>query len=352
MRSQAADRVLVEVRLRLRAWRIADAVRTAAWLTFVIAAIAVTLHAFVRPVGHLEIVVALGVVWSVLAACAWLQAIDRRECAAWADRHLEGACAFETYLEHCDGPALTPEVERQFGGSLERVASAAGDRLRAMPVETNVGRPLALATVGLLLTVVLLQVPVQMRAGARHGAITGTTAASAGNSGSVALSGARREDAATSAPERAQAAAQPASNTGTRGGVTADGRPAHLDEATGGRTPGDTTNGAVAKQPGSGGRDAGDTADADANPALSEAWQGAMAARFRELAAPPEAAARADPTLAATYSPEDTSRATPSEVLTQQLAAASPPPARHTSSPDPAERAYIRAYLSLQGAPP
>jgi hypothetical protein len=77
-----------------------------------------------------------------------------------------------------------------------------------------------------------------------------------------------------------------------------------------------------------------------------------MAAQFRELDAPPDAATRADQTLAATYSPDDTGEATAATSNTAAPAAAVPPPAGHASSPGPAERAYVRAYLSLQEATP
>lgn len=351
MRSQAADRVLDDVRRRLRTQRNADAVRKAAWLTCVAAAIAVMLHAFVRPVALVEVAVAIATVWSFAAVGAWLRSIDPRDCAAWADRHLDGACAYETYLERRDGAALPPGVERQFADSLEQLARGAEDRLRALPVDAHLRKSLALAVVGLLLTVVLLQVPVQMRTVGRAGGDASASAAASRSTSDPSLgveATPKREPANRGVPPSPSA-----TDTATRGRGTAGDEPgARLEEVTANRDRGSATGGATMKRPGTGGREAGETADSTENPSLSEAWKGAMAAQFRELAAPPEAATRADPTLAATYSPDDTGRTTAAEADTAQPAAAVPPPARHASTPGPAERAYVLAYLSMQGAPP
>jgi hypothetical protein len=357
MRSQAADRVLGDVHRRLQLQRNADAMRRAAWLPFVVTGIAVTLHFLVRPVAPVEVVVAVVAVWSIAVVGARLPTIDRRECAAWADRHLDGACAFETYLERRDGPALPPGVEHQFADSLEQLSRGAADRLRALPVESNLRRPLALAAVGLLLAVVLLQVPVQVRTADRDGGDARVTAAPPAASGSPSSPASGGDESPTRARPASPEPSPATQGATTRGPGATGGDPAELgDEAAVDRASesanGGANGGATAKRPGTGGQEAGDTADTAENPSLSEAWKGAMAARFRELAAPPEAATRADPTLAATYSPEDTRQATAAESNTAQPAAAVPPPARHASSPGPAERAYVRAYLSLQGATP
>jgi hypothetical protein len=353
MRSQAADRVLDAVRRRLQMQRNADATRRAAWLTFVVAVIAVTLHAFVRPVALVEVAVAVAAVWSLAAAGTRLGANGPRDFAAWADRHLDGACAYGTYLERRDGPALSPVVERQFGDSLEEISGAAAERLRALPVEAGFRKPLALAAVGLLLTVVLLQVPVQMRAGTRETGDRGAPGASAAGSRSTASPSPSVRSASTREPARSGEPSQAAPDKATRGhGATGDEPGSRHDEVADDRGRESATGGATAKRAGTGGREAGDTADTAVNPLLSEAWKGTMAAQFRELAGPPEAATRADPTLAATYSPDDTGGTVAAEADTLQPAAAVPPPARQASSPGPAERAYVRAYLSLQGVTP
>jgi hypothetical protein len=353
MRSPAADRVLDQVRRRLQAQRNAGAVRRAAWLTFVVAAIAVTLHAFVRPVALVEVAVAVGAVWSLAIVGARLRDIDRRDCAAWADRHLDGACAYETYLERRDGPALPHGVELQFADSLERLARGADERLRAIAVDANFRKPLALAAVGLVLTVVLMQVPMQMRTGGREAGAPVEPAARAAAARSTANPDLGVDSASTPAPAKAGESNESAPNAATRGsGAAGDDPGARVDAVAADRDRGSATGGATTKRPGTGGRDAGDTADTAANPSLSEAWKGAMAAQFHELAAPPEAATRADSTLAATYSQDDTGQATAAAADTAPPAAAVPPPARHASSTGPAERAYIRAYLSLQGTTP
>jgi hypothetical protein len=353
MRSQAAERVLDAVRRRLQTQRNADAMRRAAWLTFVVAAIAITLHAFVRPVAFVEVAVAVAAVWSLALVGTRIGAIGPRACAAWADRHLDGACAYETYIERRDGPALSPGVERQLGDSLEQHAGGVDDRLSALSVEANFRKPLALAAVGLLLTVVLLQVPVQMRTGAREIGDRGAPGASAAASRSTASLSPSAQSATTPEPARSGEPSQAAPNTATRGhGATGDEPSTRPDEVADDRDRQSATGGATARRSGAGGREAGDTADTAVNPSLSEAWKGAMAAQFRELAGPPEAATRADPTLAATYSPDDTGGTAAANARTAQLAAAVPPPARNASSPGPAERAYVRAYLSLQGVTP
>jgi hypothetical protein len=353
MRSPAADRVLDAVRRRLQTQRNAGALRRAAWLTIVVAAIAVTLHAFVRPVALVEVAVAIAAAWSFAGLSAWLPPVGPRDCAAWADRQLDGACAYETYLERRDGPALSPGVERQFGDSLEQLAKGATARLRALPVDANFRKPLALAAVGLLLCVVLLQVPVQMRTGAREIGDRGVPGESVATSRSTASPSPSVESASTREPADSGKPSQVDSNAATRGqGATGDEPGTRIDEVAADRDPESTAGRAAAKRSGTGGREAGATADTAENPSLSEAWKGAMAAQFRELAAPPEAATRADPTLAATYSPDDTGGTASAGADSTRPAAAVPPPARHASSPGPAERAYVRAYLSLQGATP
>jgi len=353
MRSPAADRVLDQVRRRLQAQRNAESVRRAAWLTFVVAAIAVTLHVFVRPVAFVEVAVAVAAVWSLAIVGARLRAVDRRDCAAWADRQLDGACAYETYLERRDGPALPRGVEIQFADCLERLARGADDRLRAITVDANFRRPLALAAVGLLATVVLLQVPMQMRTSGREAGAPDESATRAAAARSTSNPGLGVDTASTQAQARAGEPNPPAADAATRGnGTSGDDPGARVDEGAADQDRGNANGGTTTKRPGTGGREAGDTADTAESPSLSEAWKGAMAAQFRELAAPPEAATRADPTLAATYSPDDTGPATTAAADTAPPAAAVPPPARQASSTGPAERAYVRAYLSLQGTTP
>jgi hypothetical protein len=353
MRSPDADRVLDQVRRRLQAQRNADAVRRAAWLTFIVAAIAVTLHAFVRPVAFVEISVAVAAVWSLAIVGARLRAVDRRDCAAWADRQLDGACAYETYLERRDGPALPRGVELQFTDSLERLASGADDRLRAIAVDASFRRPLALAAVGLLASIVLLQVPMQWRTSGREAGAPEDSAASAAASRATANTGLGVDTAPTLAQARTGEPNPLAATAATRGSDAAGDDPgARVDEVAADRDRGNAAGGATTKRSGTGGREAGDTADTAENPSLSEAWKGTMAAQFRELPAAPEAATRADPTLAATYSQDDTGRTTAAAPDMAPPAAAVPPPARHASSTGPAERAYVRAYLSLQGTTP
>ena len=299
LRSQAADDVLRTVHRRLRRHHVASAAQAAAWLSVVVAGVAVLLHVFVRPVDVATVAIAVAVVWFVSLAQAFMRPVRDAECASWADRHLDGESAYETYLEHRDAGGPAPAVRRLVAW-IDGGARRSIERLASMPGDVRLGKPLAVAAVALLLAVVLLQVPMQTtarmaRGASAYAATAGVSSERAGRDSSAARTGDVSDvDDSTSSPavKRSDAPSGEVGRTpaGASGedSVTREG-PRGADAAP------------AAEQAAAGGRDAGQTADTVADTGLTEAWQGEMATKLRELAATDQQPADADPTLAADY---------------------------------------------------
>ncbi len=353
MRSGAADRLLEAVRRRLRSQRVAASLRTAAWLTAVVALVAATLHLFVRPVDVAELLVAMAAIWLPATLSARSRVISQPDCAAWADRNLDGACAFGTYVEHHDDTAIPAAIERRLLESLERSAASGAARLDAMPSDLRLRKPLAVAAVGLLLAVTLLQVPMPTRSTGRDSGAT-VAASKVGSAAPAPVAASVGDGGSPPATSDARVPPGPPSEAGgAANGPSAAARA--LDDADAVPTDDaeDVASAMSAARAGAGGREAGATADTTTDDStLTAAWQGAMAAKFRELAPPPETASRADATLAATYAQNDAAVNEPSHGEVLRPAAAVPPQARRESAPGPAEQAYVRAYLADNGVEP
>ena len=349
----AADGLLGAVHRRLRQHALANAARSAAWLTVVIALIAVLLHLLVRPVGVFSVALAVTITWGVALLRALATPIQPRECAAWADRHLEGGCAYETFLE-ARGNARSHDAapaRRRLTQWIDEAAPRSLARLAATPREARVLRPAAFALVAVLLATSLLLIPTP-----DHSVVAGTSADS--STPATRVQATKRDEA----PEqRTDTESLNAANDRVSGSDSDDDETGDDD----GRLP---TPGAVEEDPhemkatddlqpaatatraASGGRDAGANADDATDAALSQAWQGELAMSLRTLATPPPASSRADQSLTADYT-----SATADDTATRSDAALPPaaaPPARRKQILGPVERAYVRAYFAAPGATP
>jgi hypothetical protein len=338
--------------LRLDAF--AGASRSAAWLTVIVALVAVLLHTFVRPVSVLHVALAVTITWGVALLRALVTPITAGECAAWADRQLGGGCAYETLLEargHASSSEAAPARQR-LAEWIGEAAPRSLARLAATPHEARVLRPAAVALVAALLATVLLLMPAQHRS-----MVAGTstdTSAPGPRAPAAARDEAREQRAQAEAPNAARDRmnAMDSDDEGRRNGggqpAPTDGASADAHELTAaGGLPPD----ASAARAAPGGRDAGAGTDDAADAALSQAWQGELATTLRTLATPPQASSRADQSLAADY--ESTTAA---DTVARSDAAFTPaaavPQAQRKPSLGPGEQAYVRAYFAAPGATP
>ena len=352
--THAADELLGAVHRWLRLDALAGASRSAAWLTVVVALVAVLLHVLVRPVSVFSVALAVTITWGVALLRALVTPIQPRECAAWADRRLGGGCAYETFLE-TRGNALEREAapaRQRLSQWIDEAAPRSLARLAATAHETRVLRPVAVALVAALLATVLLLMPAQ------HRSIVANTATDTWTPGPRAPAAARDEARAPRAqvesPDAARdrSSATDSDDAGRRdgGGQVASTGGASEDANELSATD-DLQPAATATRAASGGRDAGAGTDEATDAALSQAWQGELATTLRTLASPPPASSRADQSLAADYE----SAAADGTVMRPGAAstpAAAAPQVRRKPSLGPVEQAYVRAYFAAPGATP
>ncbi len=352
--TQAADGLLGAVHRRLRLQALASAARSAAWLTVVVALVAALLHLLVRPVGVFSVALAVTITWGVALLRALATPIQARECAAWADRHLAGGCAYETFLEargNADSRETAP-ARLRLAEWINEAAPRSLARLAATPHEARVLRPVAVAVVAVLLATALLLIPTHDHS------IVADTSADTSTRGPraqvVARDDARKQRAEVESPNAAldRSSATNSDDEGRRSGggqaASAGGAFADAHEVT---AAANLQPAATAARAAPGGRDAGAGTDDATDAALSQAWQGELATTLRTLAAPPSASSRADQSLAADYG-----RATADGTVTRAGAAFTPaaaaPQSRRKPSLGPAEQAYVRAYFAAPGATP
>jgi hypothetical protein len=346
--------LLGAVRRWLRLDALAGAARSAAWLTVVVALVAALLHLLVRPVSVSSVALAVTITWGVALLRALATPIQARQCAAWADRHLAGACAYETFLE-ARGSALSHDAapaRQRLAQWIDEAVPRSMARLAATPHEARVLRPVAVALVAVLLATALLLMPAQDHS------IVASTSADTSTPGSRAPAAARddtlgqRAEPGSHDPARDRSSATSSddaerSEDGRRA-PSPGGAPADQRETT---AAGDMERAATATRGAPGGRDAGAGTDDTADATLSQAWQGEMATTLRTLAVPPPASSHADQSLAADYE----SAATGGTVTGAGAAftpAAAAPQSRRKPNLGPAEQAYVRAYFAAPGATP
>ncbi len=352
LRSQAADDVLRTVHRRLRRHHVASAAQAAAWLSVVVAGVAVLLHVFVRPVDAATVAIAVAVVWFVSLAQAFMRPVRDAECASWADRHLDGESAYETYLEHRDAGGPAPAVLRLVAW-IDGGARRSVERLASMPGDVRLGKPLAVAAVALLLAVVLLQVPMQTKARMTRGASASAATAGVPSEHAGRDSGAARTgDVSDVDDSMSSPAAKRGDTTNSEGGRIPAPADASGEDSVTREGPRSADAAPAAEQAAAGGRDAGQTADTVADTGFTEAWQGEMATKLRELATTDQQPADADPTLAADYQPAAAPQDATDTALVFKPAAAVAPEARSRMRLGPAEQAYVRSYFADSGATP
>ena len=352
--THATDGLLGAVHRRLRLNALAGASRSAAWLTVVVALVAVLLHAFVRPVSVLHVALAVTITWGVALLRALVTPITAPDCAAWADRQLGGGCAYETLLEARGSPGSSQAApaRQRLAEWIEEAAPLGFARLAATPREARVLRPAAVALVAALLATVLLLMPAQERSTV---AGTSTDASTPGPRAQATAQDEAREqlaefDSPDSTSDRLSAAGT--DDEGRRnGGVQPAAIDAAPEDAHELAAAGDVPADASAARATPGGRDAGAGIDDAPDAALSQAWQGELATTLRALATPPPASSRADQSLAADYEGVTAADTVARSGATFTPAAAAPQ-ARRKPSLVPGERAYVRAYFAAPGATP
>ena len=352
--THATDELLGAVRRWLRVDALAGASRSAAWLTVVVALIAVLLHLLVRPVSVFSVALAVTLTWGVALLRALVTPIRALECAAWADRHLAGGCAYETFLEARGnaGSRVAAPARQRLAQWIDEAAPRSIARLAATPHEARVLRPVAVALVAVLLAAALLLMPTQDHS------IVANTSADTSTPGpraqATARDEAREQRAEVESPDAARDRLS-ATNSDDRARRNGGGQAASTGEASEdaheSTAAGDLQPAATATRAASGGRDAGAGTDDATDAALSQAWQGELATTLRTLATPPPASSRADQSLAADYesATADGTATRPGAAFTPAAAA---PQARRKPSLGPVEQAYVRAYFAAPGATP
>jgi len=346
-------RLFEAVRRRLLLLRLATALRSATWAAAAILAALTLVHLFVARLDVTTVFAAAALPWLVAAGWIASQRIPPEQCAAWADRHLEGKSAYATLLETVgDQPATpaSPAVERLLLW-LEVAAPRSEAMLQARPLQMRLAKPVMAMCVSAALAAILLQIPTQdtasrlstsaapsmSQAELAAGVTTepGKPPATGGTAATAAARGNRGP--AREAPTGAELAA--ATNAGEDSGQKA--LPSSTAPATG----------ASGSRAASGGREAGDSADTLEDTGFSTAWQGELARQLLTAAAPADSApTRADPARAGDYAAAPGPLDDPSAMARIVAAPAVSPEARPRVPVGPAEQAYIRAYFSGSGA--
>ena len=193
--------LLAAVRRRLWGQRVAAAVRAASWASVAGAVFAAAAHALAGPLAPGAVAIGVAAVWAGCLAWAASGRPDDDECAWWADRHLGGATAYTTWLEHHRAapakvdPAALRRLDAwtatQVPQSLVRLTG-----LRGSPART--ARPVLAMTVALALAFGALTLP------AHHHAATAPRAAATPRPAADAAA----ESPSTPAPLAAKVSAQ------------------------------------------------------------------------------------------------------------------------------------------------
>jgi cytoskeletal protein RodZ len=309
------------------------------------------LHSLVRPIDVVAVAAVVVFVWFVALAQALVRPVPDAECASWADRHLGGESAYETYLEHRDAGGPAPAVQRLVAW-IDSGARRSVGQLASMPGDVNLRKPLAVAAVALLLTTVLLQVPLQTTASVARTKAAATSAAASSELEPRNSIDAQKTDLGAGNDSASSVGVEHGDKTSSDGGRTPASADASGKESASREGPRGANAAPAAEQAAAGGRDAGQTADTIADTGFTEAWQGELATKMRELATTDQQPSAADPTLAADYQPATTPQDAAAMVVAFKPAAAVPPEARSRMRLDPAEQSYVRSYFADSGATP
>lgn len=344
--------LLLAVARHMRRERLAVTARYAAWAGALVALLAVLLHLFVRPVSATGLALCLALTVALAAWQAFVTPTTPADCAAWADRHLDGRSAYATCLEVFAQPReqMTPAMAH-LEALVARAAPSSLAQLSARPFDARLGKPYATALVCVALATVLLQLPTRARAPeARAPATPGATPTAFTQDDddpgmqTPAAAVTPPHDAPTSAslPAGARDAAQ-------QRATPSDGRDAAAEERSA-RHPRDDAAAAAAgtaSRHAATGREAGDVADPSGDTVFTAPSQAALAARLREIAAQsPQRALQADASQDADFTDAAAADAGLAADASLTAAAATPPPASAAQPLAPAEQAYLRAYWS------
>ena len=341
--------LLLEVGRHLRRERSAATARYAAWGAVLVALLAVVLHLSVRPVTPGELAVCLALTGLLAAGQALITRPSPTACADWADRHLGGRSGYGTCLEVSSRPrpAFDPAARHLDAWVAQAVPSSLA-QLATRPFDARLRKPIAAALVCVALAIALLQLPTGARAPETMSAAARATPAESAlveARPGVQRPPSRGSDAGSanepSPPARATAGDTPATATAPADARDAAGRgdpPKGSDTTLAART----TREAAAT-----GREAGDVADTRGENLFTAPWQGELAAQLRDLAAQaPRRELRVDAGQDADFTGSATAVAGRDGDGSLVAAAATPPPAKASPPLSPAERAYLRAYLS------
>ena len=341
--------LLLAVGRHLRRERWAATARYAAWGAVLLALLAVLLHVSVRPVTLGELALCLVLIGLVAAVQALATRPSPADCADWADRHLGGRSGYGTCLEVSARPRpdLDPAAQHLEAWVAQAVPSSLA-QLAARPFDAGLRKPLAAALICIALAIALLQLPTGAHAP------EATSASARATTAAPALievhPGVQRQPSRGSSAGDTVGPSPPAQATArdTRSAATApaDAR----DAATQDEQLRDDETALVTRttrEAAGTGREAGDVADAGGENLFTAPWQGELAAQLRDVATQaPRRDLRVDAGQDADF--EDSTAAVAGRDGDGLLVAApaTPPPASASPPLSPAERAYLRAYLS------
>lgn len=341
--------LLFEVGRHLRRERSAATARYAAWGAVLVALLAVLLHLSVRPVTPGELALCLALTGLLAAGQALITRPSPADCADWADRHLGGRSGYATSLEVSSRSRRDrdPAAQHLDAWVAQAVPSSLG-QLADRPFDAGLRKPLAAALVCVALAIALLQLPTGARTPETMTAAARTaTAESALIEERPGVQGQPpRGSSVGDAREPASPAPAAARDTPANTAAPADARDAAAQD--GRLRDGDTTPVArTTREAAATGREAGDVADASGENVFTAPWQGELAARLRDIATQaPRRELRADTGRDADFTDSTAADAARDDDRSLVVAPATPPPATASPPLSPAERAYLRAYLS------
>jgi hypothetical protein len=362
--------LLAAVRRRLWQRRFAVAVRQASWISAAWMLLIAAAHLFV---GRLALGVALGplaALWATLLARAALLAPAEGACALWADRHLDGASAYSTWLE-ARGAAVDFTASQALQ-SLDNWTSARVPLSLALltdrPDSAHMARPLlsllmcsGLAALVLALPGAVLAPPrpamstADSVAGPDRPSAVERTAAAADLASEVAS--ALRPQPSREMPGRRADRASPMGSAAAQPDEGSSALAAPAGAAAGKRfdsqsspsaTPADTTAAAgSAQMPGAGaGRDVGGSADKRADLGLSRVLREPQRVQRFEPGDRRSATARqSDFSQHGAYDEESATRGATAQDDNTDPPAAAPPPATGTTRLSPTEATYVQAWM-------
>lgn len=359
--AEGLEQLLVAVRRRILALRVAEALRTASWIISALVLSAALVHFFLHSLDA-RWLLPLAVTPAVIALVSMARRPSRYECADWADRHLEGNSAFATFIE-----ASTVASPPPHSSALARLRSYVDERasyslsaLKTRPRDTAFVRPLAAALVCTVLAAALMQIP-------------GHDSRSTDASRTARAAGERRNTAdpanenhqqlgPTAAPLGAdrEASDSPSQDPQAKADLEALKRPSRSEEATtnaGSQTEPQTVASQASADPGSSrepatGREAGSSRDSSEG-LQSSAWEGTLVTKLRSLTRRETSAQqRADPDQAAEYTNGAGMDVSGSDSLLPEPLPAAAPRARDETTLDPAAQAYVRRYFASAGDAP